>query len=335
MRDRIRTFEDYELGQSGVSNTRTVTEADIVNFGCLTIDYSLPHMDRHSMEGSMYGARVAHGLLGSSLVTGMLSLTAPHVLGRGVPGAYFLGFDANYRDAIKLDDTVSIRWRVAEKKEETLYPGYGLVATAFEVVTQQDRAVYDGTLSTLVGKDGADNAPLSLTGPDPWKVEPFVPGAGKEYAVEDYPVGSGGQSEGRTITETDVVTFAGLTGDYNPLHVDAHYAGTTAFGQRIAHGMLVFTIAFGLWISHRSAHNLRPAGSTNGMVAGHLNDRSTFVAPVAIGDTIRCLYKTLGARPSKSKPGIGLIGTGFQVVNQRDEVVQEGSTLMMGPSRRT
>ena len=80
MANGFESIDDYTAGLSGVTATRTVTEADIVSFAGLTEDYSLPHMDRHAMATSSYGSRVAHGLLGSSLVTGMLSLRAPQLL---------------------------------------------------------------------------------------------------------------------------------------------------------------------------------------------------------------------------------------------------------------
>ena len=129
-------FEDYELRIKGVTSARTVTEADIVNFACLTEDYSTPHMDHHAMVNSTYGSRVAHGLLGSSLVTGMLSLRAPHILGRGASGSYFSGFSANYRKAIKLGDTIRTTWEVANMESETPHPGYGTVTTSFQVIIQ-------------------------------------------------------------------------------------------------------------------------------------------------------------------------------------------------------
>jgi len=66
------------------------------------------------------------------------------------------------------------------------------------------------------------------------------------------------------------------------------------------------------------------------MVAGHLNDTAFFLAPVRIGDTIHCRYKTLAMRASKSRAGLRLTTTGLQIVNQRNEVVQEGHTIMMG-----
>lgn len=332
MSEQFRCIDDYQVGQNGVTATRTVTEAEIVSFACLSEDYSLPHMDRHAMANSTYKSRVAHGLLGSSLVTGMLSLRAPHIIGRGVPGAFFYNFDANYRDGIRVDDTIKIQWKIMDKADDPNHKGYGLVTTAFQVVTQEERPVYDGTLGTLVRKESSEDIELQLKPAEPWRITEFVPDPEKAYYVEDFPIGGGGDTDGRTITETDIVNFAGLIGDYNPQHVDAEFARQSMFGERIAHGIMIFDIIFGLWISQSSAHPPRPSTGRD-IPAGHLNDNARFTAPVKIGDTIRCRYKTLETRASKSSPGIGLVTTGLQAINQNNEVVLEGSTILMGASR--
>jgi acyl dehydratase len=69
-------------------------------------------------------------------------------------------------------------------------------------------------------------------------------GTGQYY--EEFEIGDTHVSQGRTITEADVATFAGLSGDYNPLHTDAEFAKTTIFGERIAHGMLTVAMSTGL-----------------------------------------------------------------------------------------
>lgn len=331
MSNPFRCLDDYQVGQKGVTATRTVTEADIVNFACLTEDYNLPHLDRHAMADSSYGARVAHGLLGSSLVTGMLSLRAPHIIGRGVPGAYFYSFDSNYRDGIRLGDTIRIKWQVSGKSNDSIHQDFGLVTTAFQLVNQAGVSIYDGTLGTLVRKV-ADDSVLQLTPVDPWQVTEFVADPEKVYYVEDYLLGEGGDTDGRTITETDIVNFAGLSGDYSPQFVDAQFAREGIFGMRVAHGLLIFSVIFGLWTSQGSAHRRGPPGN-GAMVAGHLNDRASFVGAVRIGDTIRCRYMTLATRASKTRPGIGLITTGLQAINQDNQVVLQGSTILMGVSR--
>ena len=142
-------------------------------------------------------------------------------------------------------------------------------------------------------------------------------------------VGKGGETDGRTITETDIVNFAGLIGDYNPQYADVEFAKGTMFGERVAQGMLVFTIAFGLWVRDGQGKYHWPESR----IVGHLGDNATFFTPVKIGDTIRVRYKIASTRVSKTKPEMGIVTFTIQVMNQRDEVVQVGSILIMIPSR--
>jgi acyl dehydratase len=329
---KICFFEDYQVGESskGVVDppSRTINASDIVSYGCLAGDYARVHLDRHHMADSIYGERVAHGQFTISLVVGMLSMSAPHIVGRGVPGAYFYSFSADYRGAVKVDDTISLRWRVDKKADAPGYEGFGLVSTAFEMINQDGDSVCSGTIDTLVRKESARDAVLHLKAVDPWRVEEYVPDPEKFYYAEDYPLGKGGETEGRTITETDIVNFAGLTGDYSPRYVDAEFARGDIFGERVAHGMLIFSIARGSWGPHFDRYQ-RPKES----FAGHLNDKASFLLPVRMGDTIRCQYKTAARRASKSRSDVCIITFEYQVLNQRNKVVQTNSMLSMMLSR--
>ena len=93
---------------------------------------------------------------------------------------------------------------------------------------------------------------------------------------EDYQVGSVRETVGRTITETDVVMHAGQTGDFFPHHMDAEWCKTTEFGQRIAHGTLVFSVGVGM-----TASVINPVAFSYGY------DKLRFIRPVFINDTIR------------------------------------------------
>ena len=332
MKKRYQYFEDYEVGQSGVTRMRTIGEPDIVSFACITCDYSYVHLAHHPTVDGPYGGRIAHGLLGSSLATGLLSLDAPFIVGRDIPGSYFYAFDANYRDAIRLGETVRIAWKVADKKNDPDHKDLGIVRNDFQVLTQDDKAVYDGSFSLKVQKQNTNGHKglflSTLKSPAPWKnVKEFPFDPERIYSLEDFRVGEGGVSSGRTITETDVVNFAGLTGDYNPLYVDDHLAKEGPFQGRIVPGMLAFTMGFGLWT--RDGEVMRTKSGDSSKDAGHLNDSSVFHQPVKIGDTIRCIYQVKETRVSKSKPDRGIINYGFQILNQRGEVVQEGKTLML------
>jgi 3-hydroxybutyryl-CoA dehydratase len=116
------------------------------------------------------------------------------------------------------------------------------------------------------------------------------------------------ESRGRTITETDVVGFAGLSGDFHPLHTDAEYASQARFGQRIAHGMLTLSIASGLI-------ELSPEAVQ--AFAGM--DRVRFVKPVFFGDTLRVRSETKSLQPIDDSCGRAVLG--ITVVNQKDESV--------------
>jgi acyl dehydratase len=134
-------------------------------------------------------------------------------------------------------------------------------------------------------------------------------------SLEDLVVGQEFESPGRTVTETDVVIFAGLSGDYNVLHTDAEYMKSSIFGERIAHGLL------GLALQHGLLTRVLPALEG----AAFIGVRWKFKAPVKIGDTIHVLAR-VSAKAEGSESAGGLVTLEHRVVNQRGEVVQEGET---------
>ena len=124
-------------------------------------------------------------------------------------------------------------------------------------------------------------------------------------------------SVARTITEADVVNFAGLSGDFNALHVDAEFAKKTIFGVRVAHGMCVTAIATGLWFSMPRLATMAFLGL----------DDWRFVKPVKFGDTIKVQRAVSGKKEIKQDRGI--VTFDIQVTNQTGEVVQQGKWNMM------
>jgi len=132
---------------------------------------------------------------------------------------------------------------------------------------------------------------------------------------DDIAVGEEYESPGRTITETDIVLFAGLSGDYNVLHTDAELMKTSIFGERIAHGLLGLAIQSGLFTRSTRAY----------ATLSFVGLRWKFKAPIRIGDTIRLRARVLTKRET-DKPDRGIITLARTIVNQRDEVVQEGET---------
>ena len=131
---------------------------------------------------------------------------------------------------------------------------------------------------------------------------------------DDLELGAVYQSAARTVTEADIVTFAGFSGDFNPIHIDHEFAKTTPFRKPIAHGFAVFSIASGL-----SIH--APATKTVALLGVR---EWTFAAPVFVGDTIHVLSKVVEKIPK----GVGKRGEVVwhrELVNQHGKVVQHGT----------
>jgi acyl dehydratase len=147
-------------------------------------------------------------------------------------------------------------------------------------------------------------------------------GRGSGYAYADLHVGMSFRRPGRTITDADLVAFAGLTGDYSELHTSDVYAKNSQFGRRVAHGMLGLAYAHGLMWAR----------------TGELRDTAIaflgigdwrFVAPIFIGDTIFVNYRIADLRDSKSRPTQAIATFDVDVVNQDGEVVQRGRKSLL------
>jgi acyl dehydratase len=134
-----------------------------------------------------------------------------------------------------------------------------------------------------------------------------------------FEVGQVYESQGRTVTEADVVLFAGLSGDFNPLHTDETFAAKTPFGRRVAHGMLAASISTGL-------------GQTTGIFEGTtlalMAQTFDYKAPVFFGDTIRLRLTVESTKPS-SKGGKGVVVFRSDVVKQDDTVAVGGTWTVM------
>jgi acyl dehydratase len=132
---------------------------------------------------------------------------------------------------------------------------------------------------------------------------------------DDIEAGEEYESPGRTVTEADIVIFAGLSGDYNVLHTDAEFMKRSIFGERIAHGLLGLAIQAGLFTRATQAY----------ATLAFVGLRWKFKGPIKIGDTITLRAKVI-AKKATAKPDRGLITVARTIVNQRGEVVQEGET---------
>src|SRR5262249_37752141 len=141
---------------------------------------------------------------------------------------------------------------------------------------------------------------------------------GYHLYFDDVEVGQEWRSLGRTVTEADVVNFAGLSGDFNPIHIDHEFAKTTLFGRPIAHGLLVFSMASGLGL-------FNPPMRTLAFLAIR---EWHFRGPVFTGDTIHLTTRVLEKEVRGRRRGGGVTWQ-RNIANQEGKVVQEGVTLTL------
>ncbi len=139
----------------------------------------------------------------------------------------------------------------------------------------------------------------------------------EESYFEQYELGAERRTLGRTITETDVVLHAGQTGDFYPHHMDAEWCKTQEFGQRVAHGTLIFSVAVGM-----------TAGAVNPVAFSYGYDRLRFIKPVFIGDTISARV-TITEKREHKRPDHGIVVERLEVLNQRGETVLACDHLLL------
>ena len=142
------------------------------------------------------------------------------------------------------------------------------------------------------------------------------------YTYDDLHVGMAFRSPGRTITDADLVAFAGLTGDYSELHTSDVYAKSSQFGRKVAHGMLGLAYAHGLMWA-RTGELRETAIAFLGIGDWR------FVGPIFVGDTIFVDYRIAELRDSKSKPTQAVATFDVEVVNQNGDVVQRGQKALL------
>lgn len=141
---------------------------------------------------------------------------------------------------------------------------------------------------------------------------------------EEFAVGQQIITPGRTITEGDIVNFAGLSGDYNQIHTNAEFAGGTPFGKRVAHGLLGLSIASGL--------AMRTGVLEGTTIAFREINNWKFSSPVFIGDTLHAVLNILETKPIPRLDG-GAITIEINVMNQRDDVVMKGTWTALVASK--
>ena len=145
----------------------------------------------------------------------------------------------------------------------------------------------------------------------------------KGFYLEDYEIGREYTSQGRTITEADVVNFAGVSGDFNPLHTDEEFGKANQFGKRIAHGALGFIISNGL---------NNQMGIAEGTTIAFIECTVKYTAPLLIGDTVHIVVIPTEVIHS-SKPGKGILKQLVKLVNQDERIIMESNQTLMVKSR--
>jgi len=140
---------------------------------------------------------------------------------------------------------------------------------------------------------------------------------------EEFTVGDSLVTSGRTITEADIVNFAALSGDWTSIHTDAEFAKGIMFGERIAHGALVLSVATGLAVR---------SGVIEGTVIAFRELTWKYSGVVKIGDTVRVRLQ-IAEKKAMPRLGGGSVLMNAEVINQRDETVQRGTWTMLVKSK--
>ena len=317
-----------QIEMCATAGHRTVSADEIAAFGSLTGDYSRIHFDLEYSRASGLGGELAHGLLGASWVLGAMTLHAPERVGVGDGDAYLSHYSVRLMRMVFAGDTLSFRW--SDDPEFDAASQRSARATAFEVLNQREEVVSRGRVVLCLGHEGSERSKLPAP-PTRWSF-----GANESsqaltayYAEDIFESGPRGETLGRTLTESDVVGFTNRVGELNPLYLNEVFANASRFGARIAPPMLTFCLGFSEFLRALLAI---PMPSTGGS-AGHLGDSWNFYRPVLFGDTLRTLHKPVSCVRSRSRPEQALICFGLQIVNQHEQVVQDGEITMMIPGR--
>ena len=145
----------------------------------------------------------------------------------------------------------------------------------------------------------------------------------KGLFFEEFEIGQKLTTRGRTITESDIVQFGSLTGDFNPMHFDDAYMQDHMLGQRVAHGLLTVSYAAG------QAFQL---GFMEQTVLSFRSMEMKFSIPVYIGDTVHVEIEVKETKPAKRLGG-GLVTLGIRIINQDDKAVQKGTWVVLVASQ--
>jgi acyl dehydratase len=141
-------WEDLAVGQAFTTPSRTVTEADLVNFACLSADFNRLHVDAEYAAGTVYGQRVAHGMLVVSLMSGLTTrMLLNQFLDKSIVG--LLDMRCRFPKPTFIGDTIRVLVEVADKKE-TSKPDRGVVVFRRRALNQRDETVVEGEWTLMI-----------------------------------------------------------------------------------------------------------------------------------------------------------------------------------------
>ena len=142
---------------------------------------------------------------------------------------------------------------------------------------------------------------------------------------EEFEIGQKLITSSRTVTEADIVNFAGVTGDFNQIHIDAVYAAQDTFGQRIAHGLLIQSIAVGLVVQ---------TGVIEGTTLAFRELTAKMSLPIYIGETIHVVGEVVDTKALRRLGG-GNVTIKYSVINNDGKTVQRGEWIMLIKSKES
>jgi len=300
-----------------------------MTFGALTGDYAQMHFDLDFGPAQGMGGTIAHGLLSGAWSLGALAQFAPKRLGLGDAGAYIAGYRVKFGQMVYIGDLFSLRWTDAAQPAVEDLESEGRLDTEFEIVNQRGEVTTTGAVS-IACSDERGIGPALPAQPASLEIDAWSKDEVHELIFADDMVERGprGESLGRTVTEADLVNYTNFTGERNPSYLNAEFARGGRFGARIAPPMWTFCLGFGDYLRDLLSISMPSSG-----FAGHLGDEWRFLAPIYVGDTLRTRHRPVSFKPSGSRPGMGVVQFALQIVNQRNEIVQDGRVAMMMTAR--
>ena len=299
---------------------REVSQDLIRAFGDITEDRSAIHFDADVGRAAGYGGPIAHGLLSACWAVGDLSrdskLQSNHE-GHRVQSDLAVRLTA----VVHAGDSLATKC-LAERASEAIER---FTPTRFESVNQQGRRTAMGSVTLRdLESLGEREAPA------PWPLEPWRnPEPERIYSANDMlEHGPRGRCPEHVVAADRVAAFAEHTGDRDPLYLDEAYAARCGVGVRLVPPMLSFCLAFSDFLGDLLSLRMPAEG-----FAGHLGDEWTLYRPIRIGERLHARHRVLSSERSKSRPGMGIVRFGLQLVDERDSVVQAGHAIMMIPWR--